>query len=205
MNYRFTLQTITIFSLTCFISFNANARFKCWTNSDGVKECGQNVPPEYAQQGHEEVNNLGITVDKQERAKTEEEIAEEKRLVEEKKQAEILKAEKDRDDRVLLETFSNVEDINLTRDGKVASIEAQIGLSKKRIEKLQSELDLLMSRAAIQERKGNAPSEQLLKDISSLKRQINNNEQFIEDKHKEQELIREEYANYVERFKILKK
>ena len=50
-----------------------HARFKCWTNSDGVRECGENVPPEYAQQGHEEINKLGITVDKQERAMTEEE------------------------------------------------------------------------------------------------------------------------------------
>ena len=148
---------------------------------------------------------MGITVDKQERAKTEEEIAEEKRLADEQKQAEKLQAEKERQDRILLETFSTVEDINLTRDGKIASIDAQIGLSKKRIEKIQSELDVLISRAALQERKGKTPSEELLKDISSLKRQINNNEQFIEDKHKEQDTIREEYAVYVERFETLKK
>ena len=59
MNYQSTINSITVFSLACLISFNADARFKCWTNSDGVKECGQNVPPEYAQQGHEEVNSLG--------------------------------------------------------------------------------------------------------------------------------------------------
>lgn len=205
MNYRHTISTTIIISLSFFISSTANARFKCWTNSDGVKECGQNVPPEYAQQGHEEVNSHGITVDKQERAKTEAEIAEEKRLAEEQKEAARLQAEKERQDRVLLETFSTVEDINLTRDGKIASIEAQIGLSKKRIEKLQTELDLLIARAALLERKGKSPSEQLLNDINSLKRQINTNEQFIEDKHKEQDLIREEYASYTERFNTLKK
>ena len=31
----------------------AGAGIKCWTNNDGVRECGNAVPPEYAQQGHE--------------------------------------------------------------------------------------------------------------------------------------------------------
>ena len=205
MNYCYILKLTTIISFCFLINFNAYARFKCWTNSEGVKECGQSVPPEYAQQGHEEVNKLGITVNKQERAKTEEEIAEEKRLAEEKRKAERLKTEKEREDRILLETFSNVEDINMTRDGKIASLESQIGLSNQRIEKLQSDLDLLISKAALQERKGKQPSDALLKDIDSLKNQIENNEQFITNTRKEQEALREEYATYVKRYEELKK
>lgn len=191
-------------SVLTLLALPAQARFKCWTNSDGVRECGQNVPPEYAQQGHEEINKLGITVDKHERAKTEEEIEAEKKLAREKVEEEKIRQAKEREDRILLETFSSVDDINMTRDGKIASLETAITLSGKRIEKLQSELDVLIARAATQERKGKTPSEDLLQDIESLKRQINNNEEFIVQKHKEQDLMREEYAHYVERFKVLK-
>ena len=202
------LQRTTLIPGIVFLSLllpaTTHARFKCWTNSDGVRECGETVPPEYAQQGHEEINKLGITVDTQERAKTEEEIAEEKRLAEEQAEQERAKLIKEREDRILRETFSSVEDINMTRDGKIASLESAISLSNKRIEKLQGELDLLITRAAMQEKKGKAPSEQLVEDIDSLKRQIENNENFIVERKKDQELIREEYADYVVRFEALR-
>ena len=55
------------------------ASIKCWTNEEGVRACGTVVPPEYAQQEHEEINKQGIVVNVQERAKTEAEIAEDKR------------------------------------------------------------------------------------------------------------------------------
>ena len=51
------------------------AGIKCWTNKEGYKECGNAVPPEYAQQGHTELNKQGLVVDQQERAKTPEELA----------------------------------------------------------------------------------------------------------------------------------
>ena len=39
----------------------ANAGIKCWTNKDGVRECGNAVPPEYAQQGHTVKDKQGLT------------------------------------------------------------------------------------------------------------------------------------------------
>ena len=51
---------------------------------------------------------------------------------------------------------------------------------------------------------GKAPSEDLLKDIDSKKRQINNNNKFIEEKRAEQETIKQAYAEDIDRFKKLK-
>ena len=93
----------------------------------------------------------------------------------------------------------------MTRDGKLASLDSSILLSNKRIEKLQADLDVLIARAALQERKGNTPSDQLLEDIDSLQRQIKTNEEFIVERKKDQILIREEYAEYTVRFEELKK
>ena len=53
---------------------NAGGGIKCWHNQDGVRECGNVVPPEYAQQGSETKDKFGVTIGATGRAKTLEEL-----------------------------------------------------------------------------------------------------------------------------------
>ena len=145
------------------VSTSAQARIKCWENSDGVRECGKTVPPEYSQQGHEEISSQGITV------------------------------------------YSNTDDIQMTSDGKIAALDSTINLANKRNEKIKANLDKDTATAAAAELAGKQPSEDLLKDIESLERQIKNNDKFIADKHLEQEEIKKEYAEKIARFEQLQK
>ena len=62
----FTLSGLTL-------SASVQARMKCWTNNEGIKECGDTVPPEFAQKGHQELGKGGIVREETERAKTPEE------------------------------------------------------------------------------------------------------------------------------------
>jgi len=186
------------------ISTSAQARIKCWENSDGVRECGKTIPPEYSQQGHEEISSQGVTVDKSERAKTEEERAEEERLAAIQAKEDAIKAEKAAQDKILLDTYSNTDDIQMTSDGKIAALESTINLANKRNEKIQVNLDKDTAAAAAAELAGKQPSEDLLKDIDSLERQIKNNDKFIVEKRVEQEDIKKEYAAKIEHFKQLK-
>ena len=71
-----TFTTLSLLAL--LLPFHAHA-FKCWTNNEGVRECGNVVPPEYAQQKTRTINERGITTEVKERAKTKEELAEMKR------------------------------------------------------------------------------------------------------------------------------
>jgi len=182
----------------------AHARIKCWTNNEGVRECGNVIPPEYAQKGHKEVSDQGVVVEEQERAKTEEELAEAKRLAAVKAEEERKAEELAKQDKILLDTFSNVDDIEMTRDGKIAAIESSIKLTNARNEKIQIDLDKRIETAAIEERAGKAPSEALLKDIESLNRQMKNNEAYIVKKRAEQEQLHEAYALDIARFNKLK-
>ncbi len=182
----------------------AQARIKCWTNNEGIKECGDTVPPEYAQKGHKELTEGGIVVDEYERALTKEEIEEARREQEIKAQEEKEAAEKARQDQILLDTFSNVDDIELTRDGKIKAIESQISHANRRNEKMQKDMEGLLEKAATAERAGKEPSETILKDIATLERQIKTNDTFIVEKRKEQEAVKEDYAIKIERFNKLK-
>lgn len=181
---------------------------KCWTNKDGVRECGNVVPPEYAQGGHEALGRHGIVVDETGRAPTEEEIEEQRRLeaLEAERQAEEqrLAQEQAARDRVLLDTFSSEDDIAMARDGRIATLDSQIRLTESRIEKLQENLDAIISTAAEQERSGREPPPELQQDIESVRAQIKKNEDFIAEKRREQEQIRIRFDADVVRFRELR-
>jgi hypothetical protein len=184
-------------------SLPAAGAIKCWTNSEGVRECGEHVPPEYAQQGLEIIKESGV-VEETQRAKTPQELAEEERKAAELARVEAEKKEKERQDSILLATFSTVEDIERVRDEQIQALEATISVTRTRNAKIQQDLDKRIEAAAAEERAGKTPNEALLKDIDSLRRQVANNEEFIVAKHAEQESIRAQYAQKIERFRELK-
>lgn len=184
-------------------TFQAYAVIKC-KDKDGNWHFGDTLPPECAQEGYQELNKRGMVIDETEAAKTDEEIAEEKRQAAIEAEKQRIQEEQDKKDRILLNTFTNIDDINVARDGRLAAIETAISLAEKRNEKLQSDMDKLIAQAATAEREGKPPSETLEKDIQKLKRQINNNEEFIANKRKEQDVVKTDAEHDVARFKELK-
>ena len=198
------IVTLSSIVLLTTMSGPVSARFKCWTNHEGVRECGEKVPPEFAQKGHQEMSKQGVVVGNKERAKTKEELAEEAHLAKiaaEEQKAEAMKAKQDK---ILLDTFTSVSDIETVRDDKLAVIESSITLTKKRTEKTQEDQDERIQAAAAAERAGNAPDEALLKDIEDLRSRIKNNDVFIAGKRKEQEEVKADAAADIERYKRLK-
>lgn len=180
------------------------AAIKCWTNKDGVRECGNAVPPEYAQQGHEQLNKRGIVVDEQERAKTEAELEVEREAAAEaaaQAERDRLQAEKDR---VLIDTYSSVDDLELTRDGRIDSIEGQIKLTESQVEKLRKNLDEIIATAAELEREGRKPSEKVQQDIDNVNQQIARKQAFIDGKRREQDQVRTDFAEQIARFKAIR-
>ncbi len=104
-----SLHLIIFLMLGIFILVsNSHARMKCWTNSDGVKECGDKVPPEYTQQGYQEISKGGIVREEKERVKTKKELEEAKKeaasIARKKQEQEIKKAH----DKMLLKTFTDI-------------------------------------------------------------------------------------------------
>lgn len=206
MKTRTLLSMITSASLLSMliVSQPVMARFKCWTNNEGIRECGEKVPPEYAQKGHQEMSKQGVVVERQERAKTQEEIEEELRQAAIKAEEQKVKDAQDKQDRILLDTFVSVSDIEAARDDKLAVIELDITATTKRNEKTQEDLNKRIKSAAAAERSGKAPNEALLKDIELLKQRIDKNAAFIEGKRTEQETVKADAQADIERFKRLK-
>ncbi len=187
---------------TLILASNANARMKCWTNSDGVKECGDKVPPEYTQQGYQELGKGGIVREETNRVRTKEELQKEKVEADAKarKQKEI--KSKRAHDKMLLETFTGIDEIEETRQQKIEAIDSTIKVVKKRIIKLQYLLDDELDENSIdkqidgEEKKSN--------NTESLKKQISENKSYIKKKIDEKEEIKKTYLQYITRFRELK-
>jgi hypothetical protein len=142
-------------------------------------------------------------VSEKDRAKTPEELEEAARQAALEKEKVEKEKEARRQDAILLETFTKVEDIERVRDDQIHALDSTIKVTKARNEKIKGDLDKRVASAAAEERAGKAPNEALLKDIESLKRQLANNDSFVEKKMKEQDEIRADYEQRIARFKEL--
>jgi hypothetical protein len=181
----------------------AQARLYKWIDEQGNVHYGDRIPPEYAEKEQRRLNEQGITVEVRERAKTPEELAEERRLARiQEEEAELLRQQRERD-RILLDTFSNEDEIIMTRDGKVSAIDAIIRVTQGRIENLRARLAELTTRAANLERSGKAVPETLHGDIRSARQQIESNQAYIVSKEQEQQETRAKYEADIQRFREL--
>jgi len=181
------------------------AKIKCWTNSDGIRECGNVLPPEYAQKGHEELNSQGVHIKSHERALTKEEVAERKRLAaEEKAKEEAIKAQ-EREDMVLLNTFANEDEIVMARNGKITALRTEIRLTYKSLNKAKNRLIESRKQAANYERSGKPAPKNIADGIANNQKQIDNYEKFIETKKQELNKINTQFDSDLKRYRELRK
>jgi hypothetical protein len=204
------LKQLLMFTLTStlLLGGTVQAKIVCWTNSDGVRECGNAVPPEYAQKETRTIDKQGMTTEVRERARTSEELAAERaQQVEEAR----LAAEEDKRkqaqeayDRVLLATYLNEEDISRSRERQASSINATIEVTRTAIVKLQEKLNGEKKKAADYERQGKALPERVQQDINALQEQIDTKNSFIQSKELEKQKLHEKYDAELIRFRELK-
>lgn len=202
------IRRATLLALALALPHGAEAGIKCWTNGEGVRECGNAVPPEYAQTEHVEKSKSGVVVRKQERSKTAAEVAaeRERKLIEAKDKAAAADVARKRAaaDRVLLDTFSSEDDLVLARDGQLTNVEAQIKVTESHVKKLNKQLDQMIGQAADVEKRGRKVPESLTKNIESVRGQIEEQHVFIADKRKEQDAIRAKFDADINRFRELR-
>ncbi len=182
---------------------SAATQIKCWAGRDGVRECGNNVPSEFAQQGHSKFNPYGVKIGGQRRAKTIAELREEEWRAQQKVEEDRRREGQARADRMLLDTFDSEHDLMLARDDRIAVLAGEIRIMQGQIEKLQDHLDRMVSSAAALERQGQIPTAQMATDMDGVRAQIEQNRTFITTKREEQEVVRRQFDADIQRFRQL--
>ncbi len=197
-----------VYGTATLLPLNVHAAIKCWTNKDGVRECGNAVPPEYSQAENRTINKRGITTEINERALTREE-REERLRQKEAEQAHIKEEEERRKeqaihDRVLLATFLSEEDIVRSRERKIVAIDANLEITRITIDQLQSKLKHEKSLAEKLKRQGKPLPERTQEDINNLEQQLANKQNYAASKEKERQALIDKYDADIARFRELK-
>jgi hypothetical protein len=184
-------------------------RLYSWTDENGVVHYGDKIPPEYANRDREILNRQGVAIGFEEGEITPEEraIAEERERVaaaEQQTRAEIA-----RRDRMLLETYLSVGDIEELRNRRLELLESQIKLTEVYLGNLRKRLVDLQSEASHFKpytTKADAPPipEDLALDISRTTATIALYEQTLARTRSDQHALKESFDEDIARFRELK-
>jgi hypothetical protein len=180
-----------------------------WVDENGAVHYGNQLPPGQNKNGHQQLNSQGMVVTTKEAPKTSQELAEEvkkqRKLEEQQAEEARLKRIQDREDRVLLLTFSTEEELEHARDNRIEVINSVIRLIENSIEATQGKLDQLVHTAEQNyTSKGKEVPGGLAQKIEHFDRKIENRTAQLEAKTAEREKIRQKYELDLERYRLLK-
>lgn len=172
-------------------------KIQCWNDKNGNRMCGDRVPPEYAGEQREVIQD-GRVVETKRGAKTPEELAEEERL---RVEAEDAKKRADYD-RALLESYRNMKDIENMRDERLAMLDSRIRAAEKSTLENQKTLEDLLARQST----AKAPAPEPAGDkgaepkTDKLSKQIRQYERALAGSEKSLERLKSERAQTEARF-----
>ena len=176
-----------------------------WVDENGVVHYGDSVPPEYADVEKQVLNHLGVTIAVVRGKKTAEEIAEENRIAEVRRQENLQR----RQDQALLATYLSVDEIIMHRDRRVELFQAQSRVTELYLRNMMRRMATLREEASKFRPYSEDPEAQMIdpelaEDIlvtkATIKRHQANLARFRED---EQSII-ERFDGDINRFRSLK-
>ena len=180
-----------------------------YTDENGVTQFTDKIPPQDADRDRDVLNRHGVHVGFEEGEVTAEEravIAEREALAEAERKA---KADTARRDRMLLETYSSVGDIEELRNRRLELLESQIKLTEVYLGNLRKKLLTLQSEAGGYKPYTTQPDapqipENLALDLSRTTASIALYEQTLARTRSDQESLRKSFDEDIARFRELK-
>ncbi len=191
----FTLLTLLI---SAFIGNAAIAnQYYMFKDRRGLVLIQDSIPAEFAKYGYKIVNEQGIVIE----IVQSEKLQRKKLMLQQKKHNQAVlvakeRAEKKELDERLLQIFSSADEIRVTGNKKILVIQTEIDTTIKHIKAFERNLNTLENQMA-ESGKG------LTTDVKNLRISIAQNNAFILRKRDDQNLIREEYLNYIKRYQVL--
>ena len=190
-------------------SRNEGTRLYKWTDRNGVVQYGDKIPPEYANVDRNVLNDQGVHVGFEEGEIT----AEERAVIQARERAleaeRLIKAETARRDRMLLDTYLSVSDIEDLRNRRLELLESQIKVTELYLGNLRKRLVGLQAEASDFKpytTRPDAPQvpENLALDIRRTTASISLYEQTLSRTRSDQEALRVSFDEDIARFRELK-
>lgn len=176
-----------------------------WVDKNGQVHYGDSVPPEYAEQDRDILNRQGVPVGREEGLITPEEAA---------AMAAAEKAERDEKkrrlrDRVLLQTYQSVKELEVLRDTRLELVDAQLTIQEQSLANLRAQraqIERMAARYAPINNKADALPlpEELALDIERSANDIDTQQANLVKRREDRESIRLNFEADIARYKELR-
>ncbi len=155
-----------------------------WVDEKGITHYSDTLPPDYSKNANSRIDKRGIVTKKTDRALTEAEIKAREDEIKRLKHEEIMAKEQKRLDEIMLATYANETEIDLSRDRSLEPFDGKIFAARERIKYVQQTLTELTTKIAVNKEATQTdpkkkPPSRILKDIDSKKTEIAELEQSI--------------------------
>lgn len=163
-------------------SFAAQKLLYRYVNEQGVKVLNHIIPPKYAQNGYEVINESGQVVRVVPPAPTEDEIA-----------AANARRALQEEYKVLRRRYSNIEEIEEAKQRQLESVETSIAILRGNVSNLTGQIENHMSKAAAAERAGREVPEHVLADLANSRAELTITEELMTIRQEERDKIVQKY------------
>jgi hypothetical protein len=176
-----------------------------WVDKNGQVHYGDSVPAEYAEQDRDVLNRQGVTVGREEGTITPEEAA---AIAAAEKAAREERKRKLRD-RVLLQTYQSVRELEVLRDTRLELVDAQLTIQEQSLANLRAQRGQIQRMSAryapINQDPDAAPlPEELKLDLERSASDIETQEKNLAKRREERESIRQTFEADIRRYKELR-
>jgi hypothetical protein len=176
-----------------------------WVDKNGQVHYGDSVPPEYAEQDREILNRQGVPIGREEGLITPEEAA--AKAAEEKAERDARKRKLR--DRVLLQTYQNVQELEVLRDTRLELVDAQLTIQEQSLANLRAQRAQVLrqaSRFAPISKEADAPQmpDEMTDDLERSASDIETQEKNLQKRREERENIRLNFEADIQRYKELR-
>jgi hypothetical protein len=181
----------------------------CWKDDAGATHCGDTVPPDQSRFDRNVRNEQGIILRFEEGEITPEEQEAILARVRAEEEAKRAREASERYDRVLLDSYEEVEDIEARRDRFLEQYEGEIIVTELYLGNLGNKLEQLMERAGRyspynKDADADPIPENLALDIERTESSIARFTRRLQEIHEDQEHTREQFEKDIVRFRELK-
>lgn len=194
---------LLILSLALAVPLAAQTKLYRWVDDEGRIHYTDKIPAEYADQARARLNDQGMAVESIEAAPSPDQVQAARAKAEAAAQARRDKEEQRRLDRVLLNSYTRVSDIESARDAEILAMQRTVDMTLATVDTRRQRLRDLVDRAATLQRSGRAVPENLPADMAETRAKMVELSTYIEGKRAQQAEVFARYEQRIKRYREL--
>jgi Domain of unknown function (DUF4124) len=174
-----------------------------WVDRNGQVHYGDSIPAEYAEQDRDVLNKQGVKVGREEGTITPEEAA--AKAAEEKAAREEQKRKLR--DRVLLQTYQSVQELEILRDNRLDLVDAQLTIQEQSLSNLRAQraqIERMAARYAPANPGAQPLPDEVAADLERSASDIATQETNLQRRRQERENIRQTFEADIKRYQELR-